>query len=259
MKRIAGIVACAVIGAAVLAALRRLRGAQPARRRSTSPTPTYARAGSRSPAPVVSNGAIFQADAVPAAVRGPPRAPGRRHASRCRSSRRSSASQKSTSSIDKSGKLAAGVTALPLHLAQLVRPRQRRRQLEQHLRRQGHAPRTATTSPARSPRPSPACCPTATCWSPARSRSASTTTSTCCASRARSTRARSSPATSSPSAQIANVRIEQRGRGAQAEAQGIGWLGALLFERSADLRLTRIGDAIRGRCRPCDRRIDTTA
>ena len=27
-----------------------------------------------------------------------------------------------------------------------------------------------------------------------------------------------------PSAQIANVRIEQRGRGAQAEAQGIGWL-----------------------------------
>ena len=27
-----------------------------------------------------------------------------------------------------------------------------------------------------------------------------------------------------PSAQIANVRIEQRGRGAQAEAQGMGWL-----------------------------------
>ena len=28
-----------------------------------------------------------------------------------------------------------------------------------------------------------------------------------------------------PSAQIANVRIEQRGRGSQADAQGIGWLG----------------------------------
>ncbi len=28
-----------------------------------------------------------------------------------------------------------------------------------------------------------------------------------------------------PSAQVANVRIEQRGRGAQADAQGIGWLG----------------------------------
>ena len=27
------------------------------------------------------------------------------------------------------------------------------------------------------------------------------------------------------SAQIANVRIEHRGRGQQAEAQGIGWLG----------------------------------
>jgi flagellar L-ring protein FlgH len=28
-----------------------------------------------------------------------------------------------------------------------------------------------------------------------------------------------------PSAKIANVRVEQRGRGAQADAQGIGWLG----------------------------------
>lgn len=33
------------------------------------------------------------------------------------------------------------------------------------------------------------------------------------------------PGNSVPSPQIANVRIEQRGRGAQAEAQGIGWLG----------------------------------
>jgi len=32
------------------------------------------------------------------------------------------------------------------------------------------------------------------------------------------------PGNTVPSAQIANVRIEQRGRGAQAEAQGIGWL-----------------------------------
>jgi flagellar L-ring protein FlgH len=32
------------------------------------------------------------------------------------------------------------------------------------------------------------------------------------------------PGNSVASAQIANVRIEQRGRGAQAEAQGIGWL-----------------------------------
>jgi len=33
------------------------------------------------------------------------------------------------------------------------------------------------------------------------------------------------PGNTVPSAQIANVRIEQRGRGAQADAQGIGWLG----------------------------------
>ena len=33
------------------------------------------------------------------------------------------------------------------------------------------------------------------------------------------------PGNSVASAQIANVRIEHRGRGAQADAQGIGWLG----------------------------------
>jgi flagellar L-ring protein precursor FlgH len=33
------------------------------------------------------------------------------------------------------------------------------------------------------------------------------------------------PGNSVPSAQVANVRIEHRGRGAQAEANGIGWLG----------------------------------
>lgn len=33
------------------------------------------------------------------------------------------------------------------------------------------------------------------------------------------------PGNTVASAQIANVRVEQRGRGAQAEAQGIGWLG----------------------------------
>jgi flagellar L-ring protein FlgH len=33
------------------------------------------------------------------------------------------------------------------------------------------------------------------------------------------------PGNSVASAQIANVRVEHRGRGAQADAQGIGWLG----------------------------------
>jgi len=33
------------------------------------------------------------------------------------------------------------------------------------------------------------------------------------------------PGNTVPSAQIANVRIDHRGRGAQADAQGIGWLG----------------------------------
>jgi flagellar L-ring protein precursor FlgH len=33
------------------------------------------------------------------------------------------------------------------------------------------------------------------------------------------------PGNSVASAQIANVRVEHRGRGAQADAQGIGWIG----------------------------------
>jgi hypothetical protein len=68
------------------------------------------------------------------------------------------------------------------------------------------APRVPTTSPAPSPWSCARCCPTATCWWPARSRSASTPTSTCCASPARSTRAASSRATAVSSTQIANVR-----------------------------------------------------
>ena len=43
------------------------------------------------------------------------------------------------------------------------------------------------------------------------------------------------PGNTVQSAQIANVRLEQRGRGQQAEAQAMGWLGALLPERVAVL------------------------
>jgi flagellar L-ring protein precursor FlgH len=32
-----------------------------------------------------------------------------------------------------------------------------------------------------------------------------------------------------PSANIANVRLEQRGRGAQAEAQAVGWLSRVFL------------------------------
>ena len=37
------------------------------------------------------------------------------------------------------------------------------------------------------------------------------------------------PGNTVPSAQIANVRLEQRGRGAQAEAQAIGWLARVFL------------------------------
>jgi len=40
------------------------------------------------------------------------------------------------------------------------------------------------------------------------------------------------PGNSVPSAQIANVRVEQRGRGQQADAQGIGWLSRFFLNLS---------------------------
>ena len=66
----------------------------------------------------VSNGSIFQGGAVPAPVQGPPGRAWSAIRSRCRSSQKISATQKSTSSIDKSGKLAAAVTAMPRRCAE---------------------------------------------------------------------------------------------------------------------------------------------
>jgi flagellar L-ring protein FlgH len=37
------------------------------------------------------------------------------------------------------------------------------------------------------------------------------------------------PGNSVPSAQIANVRLEHRGRGAQADAQAMGWLSRIFL------------------------------
>ena len=74
-----------------------------------------------------------------------------------------SATQKSTSSIDKSGKLAAAVTALPGVSPNSFNRASAAGTTSNQLRPAPAPPRTATTSPARSPRSSPACCRTATC------------------------------------------------------------------------------------------------
>ena len=73
-----------------------------------------------------------------------------------------SATQKSTSSIDKSGSVAAGVTALPFLAANSFN-RASAAGTSTISSPAPAAPRTATTSPAPSPPSSPACCPTATC------------------------------------------------------------------------------------------------
>jgi hypothetical protein len=63
-------------------------------------------------AAAVATGSIFNSADLPAAVRGPSRAPGRRHADGA-DRREGQASAKSTSSVDKNGSIEAGITALP--------------------------------------------------------------------------------------------------------------------------------------------------
>jgi flagellar L-ring protein precursor FlgH len=148
-----------------------------------------------------------------------------------------SATQKSTSSIDKSGKLSASVTALPgvspnafnraarrLHHHQLGRRRHHREQ--QRLLRHDHRGRDRRAAE----RP------------PADRRRE--------ADRRQPQRRRLrfpgqvdprmiQTGNVVPPAQIANVRVEQRGRGAQAEAQGIGLAEPLFHQRIADLNASR--------------------
>ena len=166
--------ACAVICAAHVRCARRLRAAQSARRRSTCASPIYAVAGA------VHAGAVSRTA----------RSSRRRSTGRCsRTTARAnvgdsltiqivekiSATQKSTSSIDKSGKLDGGDHRAAGRPAELVQSRQRRPAARATPSPAPARPPTATSSPARSPPSSPGCCRTATCWSPARSRSASTT------------------------------------------------------------------------------------
>jgi flagellar L-ring protein precursor FlgH len=137
-----------------------------------------------------------------------------------------SASAKSTSTVDKNGSVEAGITALPL--VKSLTARQRLGHRQQHLRRQGrhreqqrlhrHHHRGGARGAAQRP--------------PAGGRRE--------ADRRQQQRrqlrfsGQLDPRTiqagnTVPSTQIANVRLEQRGRGAQADAQVMGWLGRVFL------------------------------
>ena len=159
MKRFATVLACAVICAALFAALAGCEQLNP-RPPVDIATPIYA-APVAYVAPPVANGSIFQSAQYRPLFED--------HRARLVGDtitvqivEKISATQKSTSSIDKSGKLAASVTALPGVVGELVQPRQRRRQLERTASPARARPRTPTTSRARSPPSSPRCCRTAT-------------------------------------------------------------------------------------------------
>jgi flagellar L-ring protein precursor FlgH len=220
MKRFATVLACAVICAAVFAALAGCEQLNP-RPPGDLASPIYA-APIAAPAPAVSNGSIYQAaqyrplfedyrarlvgDSITVQI-----------------VEKISATQKSTSSIDKTGKLSAGITALPL------------------------------ISPNSFARASAAGSTTNSFAGAGTTANSNEFTGTITAVvtgvlpnghllvagekqigvNANVDVLRFSGQVDPrmiqtgnvvASAQIANVRIEQRGRGAQAEAQGIGWL-----------------------------------
>ena len=223
----------------LFAALRRLRAAQSDARRSTSRTPIYAApVGRRRAAGLATARSSRPSQYRPLFEDHRARLVG--DSITVQIVEKISATQKSTSSIDKSGKLAASVTGA----AGAARPTRSTGPsaagtLDDQLRRRRARPRTATTSPAPSPPSSSTCCPTATCWSPARSRSASTTTSTCCASPARSIRARSVRQRRRLGAdrqRAHRAARPRRRRPRRRESAG----SPLLFERSADLGRRRI-------------------
>jgi flagellar L-ring protein precursor FlgH len=220
MKRFATVLACIVIGAAMFAALTGCEQLNP-RPPVDLASPIYA-APIATPPPGASNGSIFQAaqyrplfedyrarlvgDSITVQI-----------------VEKISATQKSTSSIDKSGKVSAGITALPL-----ISPNSF-----------GRASAAGTSSNS-----------FAGAGTTANSNEFSGTITAVVTGvlpnghllvagekqigvNANVDVLRFSGQVDPrmiqtgnvvASAQIANVRIEQRGRGAQAEAQGIGWL-----------------------------------
>jgi flagellar L-ring protein precursor FlgH len=221
MKRVCGTLACAVIAAAVLVSLSGCEQLNP-RPPVDLATPIYA-PPAVVPAPRPSNGSIYQA--------GQYRPLFEDHRARLVGDsltvqivEKISATQKSTSSIDKSGKLSAGITALPL-----ISP-------NSFGRASAAANSSNTFAGAGTTENSNDFSGTITAVvtgvlpnghllvAGEKQIGVNHNVDVLRFSGQVDPRMIQS-GNIVASAQIANVRIEQRGRGAQAEAQGIGWLG----------------------------------
>jgi flagellar L-ring protein precursor FlgH len=222
MKRFCGILACAVVGAAVLAGLGGCEQLNP-RPPVDLASPIYAPPAALRAAPPPSNGSIYQA--------GQYRPLFEDHRARLVGDsltvqivEKISATQKSTSSIDKSGKLSAAVTALPL-----VSP-------NSFGRASAGANSSNTFAGAGTTENSNDFSGTITAVVTgvlpnghllvAGEKQIGVNHNVDVLRFSGQVDPRIiQTGNVVASAQIANVRIEQRGRGAQAEAQGIGWLG----------------------------------
>ena len=220
MKRFATVLACAVVCAAVFAALAGCEQLNP-RPPVDLASPIYA-VPVATPARVAANGSIYQAASYRPLVEDY-RARLVGDSITVQIVEKISATQKSTSSIDKSGKLSAGITALPM-----VSPNSFNRASAAGTSNNSFAGAGTT---ANSNEFSGTITAVVTGVLPnghlliAGEKQIGVNHNVDVLRFSGQVAPRMiQTGNVVPSAQIANVRIEQRGRGAQAEAQGIGWL-----------------------------------
>ena len=221
MRRVAGAVALAVIAAAVLVALSGCEHLNP-RPPVDIATPIYV-APPVVPVATVEQRLDLPGGAVPAAVRGLSGAPGRRFAHRA--DRREGLGDAEEHQLDRQERQARGLGhGAARRLAERVQPRQRRRLHHASARPAPAPPRTATTSPARSPRVVTGVLPNGHLLIAGEKQIGVNHNVDVLRFSGQVDPRMIQTGNVVASAQIANVRVEQRGRGAQAEAQGIGWL-----------------------------------
>jgi flagellar L-ring protein precursor FlgH len=225
MKRFATVLACAVICAAVFAALSGCEQLNP-RPPVDLASPTYAVAAPP-PTPIVSNGSIYQqAQYRPLFEDYRARLVG--DSITIQIVEKISATQKSTSSIDKTGKLAASVTALPL-----VSPNSFNRATAAGTSSNSFAGAGTTANSNEFSGTITAVVtgvlPNGHLLVAGEKQIGVNHNVDVLRFSGQVDPHMIQSGNVVPSAQVANVRIEQRGRGAQAEAQGIGWLSRVFL------------------------------
>ena len=151
-----------------------------------------------------------------------------------------SATQNSTSSIDKSGELSAGITALPRAVGQLVHPPAGVGGSSQHLLGQGRSTENSNDFSGTITATVTGVLPNGHLLIAGEKQIGVNATSTCCASPARSTRAPSSPATGRQRADRQRAHRAEAAAARRPTRRQVGW-SSRFFERDADLTPRRMG------------------